>query len=239
MASVPPAIAHQSWRQLLFIHWEVPVPMLRAVVPPELELDTWEGRAYVAVVPFWIFGTRGRFLPPIPGMASFYEVNVRTYVRTPSGEAGVWFFSLDASNLPAVIGARAGWRLPYFWSRADSWLSDEGVTHYHSERRAHGPRPARLDVEYRVGESIGSAKPGTIEHFFAERYLLFTQWNPVGMLADQVRHQPYPLHRAEIVELECETLANAAGLPGPSGPVHSLYSPGVDVDILALRRPRG
>jgi uncharacterized protein len=238
MAFMRPAIAHQNWRQLLFIHWEVPVATLRALVPPELELDLWEEHAYVAVVPFWIFGTRARFLPLIPGTASFYEVNVRTYVRTPSGESGVWFFSLDASNVPAVIGARAGWRLPYFWSRAESWVAEDGVTHYRSERRAPGPAPARLDLEYKIGESIGTATPGTIEHFFAERYLLFTRWSPVGMLVGQVRHHPYPLHRAEVLKLECETLANAAGFPGPSGPVHTLYSPGVDVDILALRRPR-
>ena len=97
------AVSVQQWRDLHFLHWEVPPEALRALVPPELELDAFEGRTYVGVVPFLMRPARARFLPPLPGLADFYEVNVRTYVRHRGGEPGVWFFSLDASNLAAVL----------------------------------------------------------------------------------------------------------------------------------------
>ncbi|HXI18187.1 MAG TPA: DUF2071 domain-containing protein [Chloroflexota bacterium] len=231
------AVSVQHWRDLLFLHWEVPPEALRALVPRELEIDRFEGRTYVGVVPFLMRRVRARFLPPLPGLADFYEVNVRTYVRHRGGEPGVWFFSLDASNLAAVLAARAGWQLPYFRSRASQWRKSNDVS-YHSERLPPGRTPARLDVRYRVHEALGPAQPGTLEHFFVERYLLYTRWQPLGLRIGQVVHQPYPLHRAELLHLDCQSLANADGLPGPTGNVHTLYSHGVDVDVLMLRSPR-
>ncbi len=231
------ALGVQHWRDLLFLHWEVPAGTLRALVPRQLELDTYEGRAYVGLVPFRIWGNRARGLPALPGLSDFYEVNLRTYVKYQGREPGVWFFSLDASNLAAVVGARAGWQLPYYHSQASETRSEDTI-HYRSERLRPGPVPARLEVRYRTGQSLGTATPGTLEHFFVERYLLYTQWRPVALLASEVRHQPYPLQAATVEQLTCDTLLSAHGLPGPTGAVHALFSPGVDVDILALRRPR-
>jgi len=231
------AVSVQQWRDLLFLHWEVPPETLRALVPPELDLDAFEGRTYVGVVPFLMRRVRARFLPPLPGLADFYEVNVRTYVRHRRGEPGVWFFSLDASNLAAVLAARAGWQLPYFRSIARQWRA-AGDVNYRSERLPPSRTPARLDVRYRVHQALGPAQPGTLEHFFIERYLLYTVWKPLGLRTGQVIHQPYPLHRAELLHLDCHSLASADGLPGPTGNVHTLYSPGVGVDVMMLRSSR-
>ena len=247
-----PVVGHQKWRDLLFLHWDVPPAALRALVPTGLELDLYEGRAYIGLIPFVITQTRARFLPPSPGLSDCYEVNTRTYVRAasgavpgnldvlvpPSGNDGVWFFSLDASNLGAVAGARAGWQLPYFpcTARLTHDPRDGSLLRYRSSRLAPGPAPATLDVEYRVHEDLGTAKAGTLEHFLVERYLLYTNWRPAGLMVGQVRHQAYPLRRAELVRLDCETLARSLKLPPPTGDVHAVYCPGVNVDIMALRR---
>lgn len=235
-AGVPIAVQH--WRQLLFVHWEVPVSTLRGLVPSALDLDTFDGRAYVGAIPFLVRGTRASFLPPLPGVSDFYEVNLRTYVHHAGGDPGVWFFSLDASNTAAVLAARAGWRLPYYRARASLRREPDGTVHYRSERLPPGPTPARLEARYRVGEVAGVAQPGTLDHFLIERYLLYTDWTLAGMMVGQVHHQPYPLQRAMLEHLDCDTLARAHGLPGPSGEVHVRFSPGVDAEIFGLRRPR-
>ncbi len=245
-----PVVGHQTWRDLLFLHWEVPPAALRPLVPPALELDLYEGRAYVGVIPFVVTQTRLRFLPPIPGLSDFHEVNTRTYVRytrtpepvgtsVPDAPGGAWFFALDATNLAAVAGARAGWQLPYFpcTARLSHDPRDGSVLRYRAARLAPGPTPATLDVEFRVHENLGPAAPGTLEHFLIERYLLYTNWRPAGLMVGQVRHHPYPLRRAELVRLDCETLARSLNLPPPTGDVHAVYSPGVNADIMALRRP--
>src|SRR5687768_6069945 len=236
-------VGHQNWRKLLFLHWEVAPSALRPLVPRKLDLDLREGRAYVGLIPFQCERTRARFLPPLPGLSNYNEINTRTYVRdAETGEPGVWFFALDADNLGAVAGARMGFQLPYFPCTArvrEEWKPGGNVVSYRSARLGPGPTPATLDVEYRVKDAIGTAGPGTIEHYFVELYTLFTNWRPAGLMAGRVRHMPYPLHRAELLKLDCDTLAASLQLPGPAGDVHALYSPGVDVDIQALSRPGG
>jgi uncharacterized protein YqjF (DUF2071 family) len=230
-------VGYQRWRDLLFLHWEVPADLLRRAIPLRLTLDTFEGRAYVGVIPLAIAQNRLSLLPPLPLLSRFLELNVRTYVHLDGRHPGVWFFSLDASNPAAVLAARATWRLPYCYAamslarpaHAGDWF------HYQCERR--WPAPARFAARYRPGEPLGPAAPGTLEHFLVERYLLFSDWGPAGLLAGQVYHRPYPLQRAE-ADLASVSVLRAAGLPDPTGPPHVLYSPGVDVEIFALRRPR-
>ncbi|AGP35709.1 hypothetical protein BE21_39055 [Sorangium cellulosum] len=224
----------QRWRDLLFLHWETPASALRAVVPPALELDTFEGRAYVGVVAFTMRDVTPWWSPSVPGISNFHELNVRTYVHREGRDPGVWFFSLDAAKALAVLVARAGWHLPYH--RASMALEPRGgEVHYRSERRWPGPVPARFEARYRVGAPIdgGVAAPGTFEHFLAERYLLFAS-SRGALQVGQVHHAPYPLHRAEVSHVE-ESVVAAAGLPAPQGAPHVLFSPGVDVDVYALR----
>ncbi len=103
-----PWVMAQSWRELLFAHWRIPVEALRPLVPAELELETWDGSAWLGVVPFLMAGVRPRGVPALPRLSAFPEINVRTYVKVES-KPGVWFLSLDAANSLAVPlrGARS------------------------------------------------------------------------------------------------------------------------------------
>jgi uncharacterized protein YqjF (DUF2071 family) len=224
----------QRWRALAFLHWEVPVDAVAALLPDGLQVDTYEGRAYVGVVPFTMRDVSPWWSPSVPLISHFHELNVRTYVHS-CGRPGVWFFSLDAASSIAVIAARAGWRLPYHRSSMELHERDGEVT-YRSRRLWPGPKPADIELRYRIGERLGEAVAGSFEHFLAERYLLFTE-DGDGLLCGQVHHRPYPLHRAEVTEVH-ESMVAASGLPATDGPPHALYSPGVDVDVFALKRVR-
>ncbi len=134
-----------TWHDLLFAHWPVDPAAVRELVPRQLELDLFDGRAWIGVVPFRMSGVRLRRLPPMPGMAAFPEVNVRTYVRA-GGRAGVSFFSLDAASWLACCLAHGWYRLPYFHARMSVRNEDDSVR-YESVRR-EGPRPAEFRARY-------------------------------------------------------------------------------------------
>lgn len=222
----------QRWRHLLFLHWEIPAEAIAALIPPELTVDTFEGRAYVGVVPFTMLDVSPWWAPSVPGISNFHELNVRTYVHFEGRDPGVWFFSLDAASSIAVIAARTGWRLPYH--RASMDLTVEGdLVSYASSRSWPGPKPAEFEAQYRIGEPIGAAVPGTFEHFLAERYVLYSGRGE-RMEIGRVHHKPYPLQRAEVLSLK-ESMVVANGMPEPIGAPLALYSPGVDVDVFALR----
>jgi uncharacterized protein len=228
----------QRWRSLLFVHWEVPVATLQPRLPAPLQVDTYGGKAYVGLVPFDIPEARPlRILPPVPTAGRFLETNLRTYVLL-DGQPGVWFFSLDAGSTLAVLGARALFGLPYFRARMSmmSTAAARGTeTHYTSERSWTPPlagpaRAASLNLTYQVGEAIGPAAPGTLEHFLVERYTLYARHPLLGLVRGRVRHQPYPLQRATVSHLE-QSLTAAAGIEGLGLQLPHLYSDGVDVDI--------
>ncbi|MES1164417.1 MAG: DUF2071 domain-containing protein [Verrucomicrobiota bacterium] len=164
----------------------------------------------------------------MPGRGSAIKTNLRTYVRSPQGEPGIFFFSLEASSWLAVAGARAAYALPYFPARME--CRKDGTTfHYRTVRRLGGAG-AELEVTWQVGSSIGRAAPGTLDHFLVERYLLFAHRRG-EILRARVRHQPYPLCAAAVPSLR-ETLFAHAGLPPLAHPPPlAHFSPGVDVDI--------
>lgn len=223
-----PVWGTQSWRQLLFMHWPVPVAALRQVVPSSFELDTYEGTAYVGVVPFAMRAVRPAVVPSALAL-DFLETNVRTYVLR-RGEPGVYFFSLEAASRLAVLAARAAFALPYHFARM-SLSEADGVVRYRTERVSGR---ATLDVTYRVGEALGPSRPGSLEHFLIERYLLFTERRGVA-LRGQVHHPAYAVRRADVLSVS-DGLLTAAGLPAVSAlPAFAHYSPGVDVDVFAIQ----
>lgn len=227
-----PPQGHHQWRALLFVHWEVPIATLRALVPAGLEIDTHEGRAYVGLVPFTMSGIRPtRFLPAMPGVSAFHETNVRTYVHR-DGAPGVWFFSLDAASSLAVRAARRFFHLPYFRAEMAYEQRDAKVA-YRSERLWPGPTPATLDLAYAIGDDAGPSEPGSLQHFLAERYFLFAAKKDGTILRGQVHHTPYPLKRATIARLD-ESLVAAAGVRERSEIASVLYSPGVDVEVFPI-----
>src|SRR5205085_1048277 len=207
-------VMRQDWHHLLFLHWEVPPSKLQALLPPGLDLDTFEGKAYAGLVPFTLTGVRPILTPPLPWISSFHEINVRTYVHRNGRDPGVWFFSLDASSAIAVAAARAAYKLRYFNSEIHFESGPGAIPEISFRSRRlddRGPLPANLRVGYKAVEGAATpASPGTLEHFLVERYILYTE-DDHQLYRARVHHQPYPLQKADVFELE-ETLVWAAGV---------------------------
>lgn len=214
----------QNWRDLLFLHWDVDIVALRALVPEQFELDLFEGRALVGAVPFAMERVRPWWLPAQFAF-EFLETNLRTYV-THAGEPGVYFFSLEAASWLAVKAACIGWRLPYH--HAEMHFDRGEVCRYRTDRR--GGKTAGLAVQYRLGEALGTSQPGSVDFFLLERYLLFSLWRG-RVLRGQVHHQPYPIQQVELEECS-ESLLAAEGIEAfRRDPTFVHFSPGVDVEV--------
>ena len=208
-----PWIMAQSWHDLLFAHWPIDPGLLRPHIPAALQIDTFDGQAWIAVVPFRMSGVRLRATPALPWLSAFPELNVRTYV-VADRKPGVWFFSLDAQNPVAVAAARAWFHLPYF--RARMHCEDhEGWIHYSSERTHPGAPPAALQVNYRPVAEIFEANPGTLEHFLTERYCLYAADSNGRISRGEIHHQLWQLQIAE-AQFQQNSMTEAAGIALPS-----------------------
>jgi uncharacterized protein YqjF (DUF2071 family) len=204
-----PWVMRQTWDRLLFAHWPVPHETLRPLVPAALELDRYEGEAWLGVVPFLMRAVRPRALPAVPWLSAFPELNVRAYV-TVGGKGGVYFFSLDAGNPLAVEIARRWFHLPYFRARFSVGQTD-ARTSYCSTRTHSGAPPAELDVSYGPTGPIYASTPGSLDAFLTERYCLYTTDGSGRLLRAEIHHQQWPLQPAE-AEFRRNTMARAAGL---------------------------
>ena len=231
-------VGHQSWRDLFFLHWSVPVDLLRAAVPAPLVLDLYEDQAWLGIVPFKMRDVRPAWSPVVPLLSHFLETNVRTYVHY-NGEPGVWFFSLDANATIATLIARYRWNLNY--CRGNLSLKEQGHTFHWSGQRlwpSQSDVPAHYDIQTETDPAFTpcrTAEPDTFEHFLVERYLLFTRTKNGKLLRGQVHHDPYPFQTAQVAKYT-GTLETQLGLPElDPRPQHALYSRGVDVDMFALR----
>ncbi|HLJ09683.1 MAG TPA: DUF2071 domain-containing protein [Planctomycetaceae bacterium] len=236
-------IGYHQWRNLLFVHWRLPADLVRPLLPRELTLDTWEGDAWVGLVPFYMLRVRPRWSPPIPGISYFCETNVRTYVHFQGRDPGVWFFSLDASNSLAVRVARRRWHLPYFRAKMQHARRGDQVA-YSSRRLWPGEAGPGCEIKLEAGPPLGQlasghplpagqAAPGTLEHFLIERYVLYAQPALGKLLIGRVHHRPYPIRQVGALQLD-ETLLSAAGISRPATHSHLAFSDGVDVEIFPL-----
>jgi uncharacterized protein YqjF (DUF2071 family) len=203
-------VIRQSWLELTFLHWHFDPAVVRPLVPRELELDLWEGRAYVGLVPFILSDITATKAPAVPWLSRFHETNVRTYVYDRTGARGVWFFSLDAARLAAVIGARLSYALPYYWAKMEVERTEADVQYL--SRRRHGA-PAMSDIAVRPGEPIEA--PSELEVFLSARWRLFA-YRRGRLLRADVEHPRWPLQRAAVLRLD-QTLIQASGLPAPRG----------------------
>jgi uncharacterized protein YqjF (DUF2071 family) len=220
------------WAKLGFLHWPVAAEALRPLVPPGLEVDTFEGQAYVGLVPFTMTGVRPVGLPPVWGLSSFHEVNVRTYVHRGGRDPGVWFFSLDAANRAAVVLARALWKLPYHFARM-TLKHEGGRTGYRSERQWPGPCPASCDLRYGPTGPPAPARIGSLDHFLIERYILYAKMDS-RLLMGRVHHAAYPVQAAEVEDLKEDLLA-VAGIAVTGEPPLVHYAEEVRVRVYAPR----
>ncbi len=205
-----PPLMHQAWEDPLFLHWPIDPALLRPLIPPRLSIDTFEGRAWIGVTPFFLSGLRAVSLPPLPGFSSFYELNVRTYVHY-EGVAGLWFLSLYASKLLPVLGARLVFSLPY---REAEMGARHSAQRFHYYLRRQHDRPADFEAHWEVGEALPDPPVDSLEFFLVERYCLYTAER--GKLwRCRVYHVPWLLRSAEL--LFCRSnLIGLEGLPEPA-----------------------
>jgi hypothetical protein len=206
-------VMHQHWGSLLFMHWPVPADRLRPLIPDPLVVDTHDGLAWVGITPFTMWGIRPAFAPALPLLSESHELNVRTYVYL-DGVPGVWFFSLDAGNAAAVVGARVAFHLPYF--KAHMSLERRDRTLYFSSRRTGRRAPgAEFEAVWTVGERLGEAGPGSLDFFLIERYCLYSA-REGRIYRARISHRPWPLHDARLSSYR-STMIESQGLPSPSG----------------------
>jgi uncharacterized protein YqjF (DUF2071 family) len=202
-----------TWSELLFAHWPIAADAVAARLPRGLQLDTFEDRAWLGVVPFQMSDVALRRWPALPGLSRFPEINVRTYV-TCGEKPGVWFFSLDAASSLAVAAARRWFHLPYFRARM-SCVARGDVVEYASERSHRGAPAARFRARYGPVSPARHAAPGTLEHWLVERYCLYAAQPDGRVLRGEIDHAPWTLHDAR-AEIEVDTMAGAARLELPA-----------------------
>lgn len=222
-------VTYQRWSALTFLHWPFDVDVIQACLPDGFKVDAWGGLAWVGMTPF-VMSLRVAGLPPVRGMSTFPETNLRTYVRGPDGCDGIWFFSLEADCLPLVLGARTLYGVPYRW--ADMRVDRTGdVIRYRSRRRLDPG--ASHDIRVHIGPPL--ADPPAFDGWSSGRW---RAWTHVAghFFVVPVDHLPWPLHEATLLDLD-ETLLAASGLTRPLTPPRARYSPGTDVR-LGLLRPR-
>lgn len=225
-------VMYQRWRNLLFLHWSIDPAVIQATLPKGLFVDTFKERAYLGVVPFFMERVRPRFCPPFPGMSDFLELNMRTYVLDEIGNPGVWFYSLDANQRLAVKIAQTFFSLPYVHAAMSARVERDNSIVLKSARKAQLPQV----FHYKQLEALPGSKPGTLQFFLAERYLLFSHNKSRGTLSTgRVHHQPYPLFSAELRSYSTD-LFGLNGFSAPeTDPEHVMVSPGVEVEIFGLQ----
>ena len=206
-----PWVMRQTWHDLLFAHWPLDEDVLRRRIPAGLQLDTYEGQAWLGVVPFHMTNVTPRGVPALPWLSAFPELNVRTYVRL-GGKPGVYFFSLDATNPLAVWTAWTLFHLPYYTAAMTVAVSG-GRVHYASNRR-FGTQ-ARFSAEYWPISEPRTPTPGSLEAFLTERYCLYAEDSASRLHRLEIHHPPWPLQSAA-ARIDQNTMAAAAGLPLPA-----------------------
>ncbi len=227
-------VMRQTWSKLLFAHWPVQPEVLRPFIPAGLMVDTFEGMAWVGVVPFYMSNVRFRYAPPFPTTTEFCELNVRTYVMPKGGKPGVWFFSLDASSILAVTGARVAFHLPYY-NAVMRLTTTANEVHYFSHRNHRGAQTGEFEGHYQPIGEVYRSQAGTLDHWLTERYCLFAADSRQNIYQGDIVHEPWPLQPAR-ADLPLNTMAQASGIPLPDTEPILHYAEHLDVRAWYLRR---
>lgn len=226
---------YQRWSELLFLHWAFEPSTIQAMLPEGLTVDVYDDRAWVGVVPFQMSGVRPRFLPSVPGLSNFPELNLRTYVKDQAGRPGVWFFSLDTPQRMANWIARTFFHLNYRRARFDVHQRGARLI-YQSELKLESGWSAPENFEWERKGGVQKAEVGSLEFFLVERYRLFAfDWVKSKLFTGRVHHAPYPIESAEVIACSTHLFATNE-LSQPAGsPEHVMASGGVDVRVYPLR----
>ena len=214
----------QRWSDASFLHWRVDAALLRPHVDPAVEVEEFDGSAWIGLIPFRMT-MRLPYQPPLPVISRYPETNVRTYVRDARGRRGLWFLSLDVPRSLAVAAARIALRLPYAWSRMSTEDIGDGMA-YRAERIVPA-RGARSDVT--VSTARAEEDDSELARFLTARFRLFGR-GPLGPFEVDVEHAPWILSTADVLSVEDE-LVRTAGAEISRAPDHVLFSPGVEVRL--------
>lgn len=231
-----PWIMLQRWHDLLFAHWPLSPEALRPLLPAGLPLDTYDGQAWLGVVPFRMTGIRVRGAPAAPWLSAFAELNVRTYV-VRDGRPGVFFFSLDAANPVAVALARRWYHLPYFRARMACTAGGRTI-HYRSLRTHRDAPAARFVAHYRPDGPPLAAVAGSLADWLTARFCLYTAGGSGRLYRADIDHQPWPLQPA-VADIRVNTMTAGHGIALPETPPLLHFSRRLDVTVWPLRRLAG
>lgn len=229
-----PWVMAQSWQNLLFAHWALPIDRVRPFIPSPLELDTFDGMAYIGVVPFLMNHVHGRFIPPIPTTHCFPELNVRTYV-TYQDKPGVWFFSLDADSPLAVRVARVAFHLPYFDADMSIIHHRNNWIQYDSRRTHRGATSADFIARYRPTSDVYLSEAGSLDEWLTERYCLYSMDAQKNVYRGEILHEKWRLQHAE-ADITVNTMGRASKLSFPDDPPILHYVDNIDVLTWFLTR---
>ena len=214
------------------MHWTIPVESLRPLIPPRLEVDTFEGEAWIGVVPFTMWGVRPTFTPPVPTLNALHELNVRTYVHL-EGVPGVWFLSLDANSRVAVWAARKFFHLPYFNARMT--LEQRGSKIVYASHRTHrGGANADFNAAWKFGDLLTPSAPGSRDFFLTERYCLYAARRD-ELYRCRIFHRPWPLREAALLSYR-SSMIESHGLPTPRAEPLVHYADALETNVWRLER---
>ena len=225
-------VMYQQWNWMTFLHWRYPHHQVQELLPSGIDVDVFDGSAWVGLTPFLLEGLRAPFVPALPWLSRSPETNVRTYVKGPGGRRGIWFFSLDIARLPAVAVARCAYFLPYMWSALQFERSGDRFTY--TGRRILPKRGPSYRVVIEAGSPFTQRELGDLDHFLTARFIFFSRLGAFRASAS-VEHPRWPLWKARLVGLE-QDLLSAANLPQPDGDPLVHFSPGVSTRITAPQR---
>jgi uncharacterized protein len=229
-------VMYETWENLLFLHWEYDPQAIQRTLPNGLYVDTFDGKAYLGLVPFVMRALRPRLFPSLLGISDFEELNARTYVYDSRGTPGVWFYSLDANHYWAGKLARLFFNLPYFHATMTADFNPQENEMSFSSNR-HGTDPTlTTHIRYRSGSQPFAAAADTVEFFLIERYVLYACSKGNQLYSGRVWHRPYQLTGVEVSVLE-EHVLDLDGFRKPSRDQnHQIMSHGVEVEIFALEK---
>ena len=223
-----PWIMYQAWKDLLFIHWEIEVDEIKHLIPKGLEIDTFNGKAWIAVVPFMMRDVKPRYTFPVPGLSYFLELNVRTYVKL-NNKAGVFFLSLEASNPIAVKIARKLFYLPYMDANMSA-NKKNGYFNYYSNRTHKNEPKAEFEVKYKPISDIISYTPDSIESWLTERYCLYSVNQKGQIYIGEIHHKKWNLQEAEC-QIITNTMTLCHGIKTPKTQPLLHYSKNIEVVV--------
>lgn len=219
----------QVWENILFLHFHVPKEIIEPQIPSQLDIDCFEGKAWIGLIPFYMREIARRPFPPVPGLKEFPEFNVRTYVRH-GNRRGIWFFSLDITNRLAAWAARTLFHLPYRTASMQCPRDEKGWVHYLS----HEPHSGQcFQARYRPSSGPLPADPLSFIHWASERYCLFTSDNKNHLFRGDIHHPPWTFYRAEVEGLN-ENILQKFGAIG----MHpdTVFCPKLDVVVWPLQK---